>query len=156
MIVKIIFDDLTTYFDIESWKTAVSSELKTCLSFKIKAHIPAFNFQDLESNSSFKKSRHNLTVGRIFQIFFWGQKALISLRKRYFIKAKKSISARRSKHEKEQTMQYNKKNGQAAVDHLSSVIRIILTDLQASGNSITKRHHHHQDKSKYYCMQAIV
>ena len=96
MIVKIIFDDLTTYFDIESWKTAVSSELKTCLSFKIKAYIPAFNFQDLESNSSFKKSRYNLTVGRIFQIFFWGQKALISLRKRYFIKAKKSISARRS------------------------------------------------------------
>ena len=96
MIVKIIFDDLTTYFDIESWKTAVSSELKTCLSFKIKAHIPAFNFQDLESNSSFKKSRHNLTVGRIFQIFLGGQKALISLRKRYFIKAKKSISARRS------------------------------------------------------------
>ena len=76
MIVKIIFDDLTTYFDIESWKTAVSSELKTCLSFKIKA--PAFNFQDLESNSSFKKSRYNLTVGRIFQIFF-GVKKLSSL-----------------------------------------------------------------------------
>ena len=75
MIVKIIFDDLTTYFDIESWKTAVSSELKTCLSFKIKAYIPAFNFQDLESNSSFKKSRHNLTVGRIFQIFFGGSKS---------------------------------------------------------------------------------
>ena len=78
MIVKIIFDDLTTYFDIESWKIAVSSELKTCLSFKIKAHIPAFNFQDLESNSSFKKTRYNLTVGRIFQIFF-GVKKLSSL-----------------------------------------------------------------------------
>ena len=105
MIVKIIFDDLTTYFDIESWKIAVSSELKTCLSFKIKAHIPAFNFQDLESNSSFKKSRYNLTVGRIFQIFFWVKK-LSSLWENVTLSRQKSISKKKwdgCKHEKEQT-----------------------------------------------------
>ena len=92
MIVKIIFDDLTTYFDIESWKIAVSSELKTCLSFKIKAHIPAFNFQDLESNSSFKKSRYNLTVGRIFQVFLGSKSSHLS-EKTLLYQGKKKVSA---------------------------------------------------------------